>query len=134
MIRKTWFNILMLVACAYGAYGVLNQTNAPFTPNHWQYYLYAISPWALLIGGLKAWHRSYIWRRMLANRQKPPVLNRGEHRVETTLPRPSILEHGSFMLVILAVAAILKQLSIAHIAWWIGSLLGAWFILRLTIK
>lgn len=134
MIIRYLFNIIMLFAFAYGAYGVLNYSNAQLMGEHWQYYLYLVSPWALLYGSLKAWHRCFVWRRMLEHRQTPPILSRGKHSIHKTTTRPSILEHGSFLLLVLAVAAILKQFSVSHIAWWIGSLLGAWFALRLMLK
>ncbi len=134
MIIRVWFKIALLMASAYGAYGVLDQASVRFTPSHWQFYFYAIAPWALLLGSIKAWHRSYIWRCMLDQRQTSPALSRGGHRTDKTTRHPSILEHFCFFLLILAIAAILKQLSAAHIEWWIGSFLGAWFVLRFTLK
>jgi len=131
MIIRYWVNILFLVVCAYGACEVI--AGVTFTPEHWQYYFYLIAPWALLFGSTKAWHRSFIWRRMLAKRQTSPALSRGEHQATHFRGRPSTLEHASFGLLILALAAILEQLEVANTKWWIGSLLGACFMLRLVI-
>lgn len=127
MMRR-WLNIIMLLACGFGAYGVLSGA-ASYSSRHWQYYLYLISPWVLLYGSLKAWHKNFIWRRMLSNRNINPVLSRGQHRPQRDILRPNILEHSCKLLFLLAVAAILKQLSVSHINWWIGSLIGAWLTL-----
>jgi hypothetical protein len=131
MIIRYWVNIVFLVVCAYGACEVI--AGVTFTPEHWQYYFYLSAPWALLFGSAKAWHRSFIWRRMLAERQTSSTLSRGEHRPSNSRQRSSILEHASFALLILAFVAILEQLEVANTKWWIGSLLGACFMLRLVI-
>ena len=133
-MMRVWINILILVACAYGAYGILDRADGQFTSAHWQYYLYAVSPWVLLFGSIKAWHRSFIWRRMLDQRQSPPVLSRGNHRIERTIQRPSILEYASILMLLLALAAIFEQFSVAHFQWWIGSLVTTWIVLRFVVK
>ncbi|MEW8693315.1 MAG: hypothetical protein AB2535_19950 [Candidatus Thiodiazotropha endolucinida] len=133
-MTRIWINIALLITFAYGAYGVLDHTNNRFSSAHWQYYLYAISPWALLFSSLKAWYRSYIWRRMMYQRQSPQILSRGHHRTEKNLQRPGILEYACVALLLLAIAAILRQLGAPHIAWWIGSLAGAWTLLRIIVK
>ena len=71
---------------------------------------------------------------MLNNRQSAPILSRGEHRTQKDILRPNILEHISMSLFLLAVVAILKQLSISHIEWWMTSIIGAIFTIRLAIK
>ncbi|MBT2970530.1 MAG: hypothetical protein KME56_12425 [Candidatus Thiodiazotropha sp. (ex Ctena orbiculata)] len=134
MFVRIWFNILILLACSYGAYGILDNTAYFYTTQHWQYYLYIVSPWILLFGSIKAWYRTFIWRRMLNNRQTPPILSRGEHRTKKNTLRTSILEYCSILFLLLAVAAIMKQLSIGHIFWWIGSFIFAFFMLRFAIK
>ncbi len=134
MIIRRWFNIIILLACAYGAYGALSQAIPAYSTRDWLYYFYLISPWVLLFASTKSWHQNFIWRRMLSNRQSTPILSRGEHRTQKDILRPNILEHSSMALVLLAVIAILKQLSISHIGWWMGSIIGAIFTIRLTIK
>ncbi len=134
MMKRVWINIILLLAFAYGAYGVLENADSRYTPAYWQYYLYAASPWLLLFGALKAWYRSFIWRRMVHQRQAIPILSRGEHRIENAVQRPSILEYASIGMVLLALAAILEQFSVSDIPWWIGSLVGAWIVLRITLK
>ncbi|MCU7859113.1 MAG: hypothetical protein KZQ86_04615 [Candidatus Thiodiazotropha sp. (ex Lucinoma kastoroae)] len=109
-------------------------TTTPTLQGTGLYYFYLISPWALLFASAKAWHQNFIWRRMLSNRQSSPVLSRGEHRAQKDILRPNILEHSSTALFLLAVVAILKQLSISHIGWWLVSIIGAIFTLRLIIK
>lgn len=134
MMKRVWINIILLLALTCGAYGVLVNADSRYTPAHWPYYLYVASPWLLLFGALKAWHRSFIWRRMVHQRQAIPILSRGEHRIENAVQRTSILEYASIGMVLLALAAILEQLSASDIPWWIGSLVGAWILLRITLK
>ncbi|MCG7870523.1 MAG: hypothetical protein JAZ11_00285 [Candidatus Thiodiazotropha lotti] len=131
---RVYFNIVLLLVFAWGAYGVLEHADRMFTPAHWAYYYYAVSPWALLFGSLKAWHRSFVWRRMSYQRTTPPILSRGEHRTQTAPQRTSILEHASIAMLLLAIAAILEQLGVSLIAWWIGSLMGAWIVLRFILN
>ena len=133
-MSRVYLNIALLLTFAYGAYGVLQHVDHTFTPAHWAYYFYAASPWALLFGALKAWHRSFTWRRMSYQRATPPVLSRGAHRIETTPQRTSILEYASVTLLLLSIAAILEQFAVDNIAWWIGSLVGGWIVLRFTLK
>lgn len=133
-MKRVWINIILLLALAYGAYGVLDNVDSRYTPSHWQYYLYVASPWLLLYGAVKAWHRCFIWRRMMHLRQVEPILSRGEHLIENRGHNRSILEYISIGLVLLAIAAILKQFSVSDIPWWIGSLVGAWIVLRITLK
>ncbi len=134
MIVRTWVYILFLMFFAYGAYGVLHQYSAGFYLRDWQFYFYAISPSALLLASIKAWHRSFVWRRMLNQRQIQPALSRGEYRMRKTIYPPTILERGAFLFCLFAIAAIFRQLSIPHIAWWVGSLFVAWYVLRLMLK
>ena len=131
---RTWLYIILICFCAYGAWGILNETVPAYRVSEFLFVLYMIAPWALLYGSIKAWHQCFVWRRMLAKRQIPPVLSRGHHRTEKSLGRTSILERICALLFILAIAAILKQFSITHIEWWIGSIIGAYFALRLAIK
>jgi hypothetical protein len=131
---RVYLNIVLLLVFAWGAYGVLEHVDRTFTPANWQFYFYAASPWALLFGALKAWNRTATWRRMVTQRQSPPVLSRGKHRAEITPQRPGILEYASIALLLLAIAAILSQLGASHIGWWIGCLAGAWMILRVTLS
>ena len=133
MMVRIWINIILLLVFAYGACGVLENADNRYTPAHWQDYLYAVSPWFLLFGSIKAWHRSFIWRRMVHLRQAVPILSRGEHRIENAAQRPSILEYASIGLLLLALAAILEQFSVPDIAWWIGSLVGVWIVLRIIV-
>ena len=134
MMGRVYLNIVLLLVFAWGAYGVLEHVDHFYTPAHWAYYFYAASPWALLFGSLKAWHRSFTWRRMSYQRMTPPVLSRGAHRVESTPQRASILEYASVTLLLLSIAAILEQFAVDNIAWWIGSLVGGWIVLRFTLK
>ncbi len=130
MIMRYWLMIIILMFSAYGAYIVLTHTHLPYAENSLEYFLILIAPWILLIGSLKAWHRCFVWRRMLQERQSPPVLSRGQYHSQKTKTRPGILEQSCFLFFLLSVAAILKQFSVSHIEWWISSALGAYFILR----
>ena len=71
---------------------------------------------------------------MLDQRQVSPVLSRGNHRTEKTVQRTSVLEYASVLLLLLALAAIFEQFSVAHIQWWIGSLVTTWIVLRFVVK
>ena len=133
-MRRIWFNILLLLALTYGAFGVLGSVDSRYTPVHWQYYLYAVSPWLLLFGSIRAWYRCFVWRRMIQQRQPIRLLSRGEHRIESTAQRTSVLEYASIGMALLALAAILEQFSVSDIAWWIGSLIGAWIVLRIMVR
>lgn len=133
-MRKVYLNIALLLVCAWGAYGVIEHAHVYFTLSHWQYYFYAISPWGLLYGSIKAWHRSYSWRRMAAQRYAAPVLSRGAHRAGKKPQGQNILEYASAGLLLLSIAAILTQFGASHIAWWLGSFACAWIVLRLTLK
>ena len=133
MTLRYWFNLILIVACGYGAFVVLVQDYLPYGKNDWRHYLYVAAPWMLLIGSLASWHRCYVWRRMVQDRQSPPVLSRSKYRNHKSKMRPHILEHSCALLFLLAVAALLKQFSVTHIVWWIGSLLGAWFTLRFVM-
>lgn len=136
MKTNYWVNIIFLLVMAYGAYMVLSGKYQRFGTPEWQYYLALASPWGLLWASAKAWHRCYAWRRMLAERYRPPVLSRGQSRPEKSahMDRPNILEHVCFALFVLGSAAVLTLLGVANVAWWIGSSLGCWFTLRLAIR
>lgn len=134
MVLRTWLKITILLACAFGAYAELYRASSTYGTQHWQYYFYLISPWILLYGSIKAWHQNFVWRRMLNNRQTSPVLSRGGHHTEKGILGPNILEHSCMLLFLLAVTAILKQRSILHIEWWIGSLVGAWLSFRMVVR
>ncbi|WP_241086683.1 hypothetical protein [Candidatus Vondammii sp. HM_W22] len=133
MTIRIFFNIIILGFAAYGSYRVLENALTFYTDQHWQYYFYWIAPWALLYGSVKAWHQSFVWRRMLGARQNPPILSRGGYQQQRTKRHPSILEHICAALFILALAAILKIFSIHSIAWWIGSLIFSWACLRIVL-
>ncbi len=118
MVMRTWINIAFIIASAYGAYiGLADKV--PYAPP-WQYYLYQCSPWVLLYGSMKAWHRCFTWRRMSAAKNKAPDLSRGRYQSSRVKPRTGILEYICIGFFILATASILKQLGIANTAWWIG--------------
>lgn len=118
MFMRTWINIVFLIVSAYGAYTGLAD-KIPYAPP-WRYYLYHCSPWILLYGSIKAWHRCFTWRRLSAAKNKAPDLSRGHHQPSQTKQHSGILEHACIGLFILAVATILKQLGIANVVWWIG--------------
>lgn len=131
MTFRIWKNIMFLLVAAYGAYDVLMDKPCAF--RSWQYYFYLICPWVLLFGSLKAWHRSFTWRCMVAKKNISPKLSRGRHQPSTSRQYPSILEYASLSLFLMAVTAILKQFEVANIPWWIGSTIGSYFLLRLII-
>ena len=131
MFMRTWINIIFLLAAAYGSYRVI--AGKFYIASTWQYYFYLLSPWVLLIGSIKAWHRSFTWRRMMAAKDISPELSRGLHQSSKLKQHPSILEHACLSLFLMSVVAIFKQIGIADTPWWIGSILGSYFMLRLTI-
>lgn len=133
MTIRVLFNIIILGLCAYGSWVVLNQSLPAYNANEIQYVMFMLAPWALLYGSIKAWHQTFVWRRMLNARQNPPILSRGEHQQQRNKLRPSILEHICAAMFILAFAAILKIFSAPHIAWWIGSLILSWAFLRIVL-
>ena len=134
MFLRAWITIIFLGLCSYGAWSILNGNVPAYEHSEIPFVLYMIAPWALLYGSIKAWHQNFVWRRMLAKRQTPPVLSRGQVRNTKSSGRTSMLERICSLLLLLAIAAILKQFSITDIEWWIGSLVGAYFILRRALK
>lgn len=108
MFLRAWINILMLSAAAYGAWIVMTGS-VPYAPI-WKYYLYQASPWVLLYGSMRAWHRCLTWRRMMAAKNISPDLARGAHRPSRSKQRPSVLEYACLGLSLMSIAAILKQL------------------------
>ena len=132
MFFRMWANIIMLIALAWGAHNVV--AGHHFIEGTWQYYFCLVCPWALLYGSLKAWHRCFTWRRMMAEKDISPFLSRGKYHPSRLRKRPSILEHACFYLFIVSVLAIMEQLRIENAAWWVGSFLGSYFLLRLAIR
>ena len=112
MFLRAWINILILSAAAYGAWGVM-AGEVPYAPI-WKYYLYQASPWVLLYGSMKAWHRCLTWRRMMAAKNIAPDLARGAHLPSGSKQRSGLLEHACLGLFLIAVAAILKQLEVVR--------------------
>ena len=108
MFVRSWINIAFLMAAAYGSYKVI--AHPYYMSGTWQYYLFLICPWVLLVGSLKAWHRCLTWRRMMAAKNISPDLARGAHRPSRSRPRPSVLEYACLGIFLMSVAAILKQL------------------------
>ena len=132
MFIRIWINILILLAALYGAYCFI--TYKPYMADSWQYYFYSVSPWVLLFGSIKAWHRCYIWRRMTAGKHIAPELSRGRHRPLKQKQHPGILEYASMVLFLTAITAILKQLGIPNASWMICTITGSYFMLRLAIR
>jgi hypothetical protein len=128
---RIWINILFLIAAAYGSYNII--TGKSYMAHAWQYYFCLLSPWILLFGSIKAWHRSYTWRRMMAEKNISPTLSRGHHQASKIKQHPSILEHASLCLFLTAIAAILKQFAITNIPWLMGGVWGSYFLLRIAI-
>jgi hypothetical protein len=131
MFLRTLINILLLMAMTWGSYNVM--IGNFFIAHSWQYYVCLISPWVLVYGSIRAWHRCLTWRRMSANKDKSPYLSRGLHRTSRIKQRSGILEHACFCLFLIAVAAIFKQLGIDGARLWIGSIIGLYFMLHLAI-
>ena len=128
MFLRTLINIALLLAAACGACIVLAE-KVPYAPA-WQYYLYQACPWVLFYGSIKAWHRCYTWRRMMAVKNTAPDLGRGKHRPSKVKQRPGILEQACFGLLQVAIASIFKQLEIPHAMWWIGLIISGYVALR----
>jgi hypothetical protein len=108
MLVRSWVNILLLMVAAYGTWNV--GVGKSYMGSQWQYYFYLISPWALLYGAARAWHRCHTWRRMTAAKCKPTGLSRGQHRQTKVRQRPGILEYACAGLFLLAAATIFQQL------------------------
>ena len=132
MFIQTWKNTIFLLVAAYGSYVTLK--SHPYIAHAWQYYFYLICPWVLLFGSIGAFHRFYSWRRMSEQKNHSPLLSRGHHQPTRSKQRPGIFEYVCLTLFFMAVAAILKQLGVLNISWWIGSVLGACFLMHLAIK
>lgn len=134
MILKYWFFILWIGFAAYGALRVMsNNAHLLYSGQHWQYYYYMGAPVLLFLLAIKGWRIARMWRRMVEHRQAQPTLSRGEHQLQKTGQRPSVLERVCAALFLLACAAILKLLSVQHIAWWIGSFLCAALFVRMLL-
>lgn len=133
MILKYWFFILWLGFAAYGALRVLFGEHLLYSTQHWQYYYYMGAPVVLFLLAVKGWRISRMWRRMMEDRCPRPTLSRGEHEIQETRKRPSILEHVCAALFLLACAAILELFSVQHSAWWIGSLFCAALFVRMLL-
>jgi len=134
MNRRILISIILLMACAYGSWRVLNNKVPSFDQDWLVFCLLWLSPWILFFGSIKAWHRCYTWRSMLGVRNIEPALSRGQHVSEKTKPRAHILEYFCCALFILSCAAILKQFGLSHIGWITGSVIFSIFILRVAIK
>ena len=132
MFIRTWINIICLLAAAYGAHNVI--VGKFYAQGTWPYYFCLVSPWVLLFGSMKAWHRCFTWRRMSAAKNITPDLSRGEHRPSRLKERPGMLEHACSALFLIAVWAILKQFGSDNATWWIGSSAGIYFMLHLLAR
>ena len=131
MFIRIWANILFLLAFAYGSWQVITDQA---TINSWKYYLYLLSPWLLLFGSIRGWHRCFTWRRMIAGKKIAPELSRGQHKPSRMKQRPNILEHACLALFLISIAAILKQFGIDNAAMCIGVAIGAYVALRVTFR
>jgi len=129
---RTPIYIIILITLAYGCVRVLNNVLL-FNQGSLSYYFYLCAPWALLYGSLKAWHQSFIWRRMLEDRYSSPTLSRGAHQFNVQQKQSRVLEHICACLFVLAIAALLKIFSVQNIVWWIGSLAFSWACLRIVL-
>lgn len=110
------------------------QDDALNTALHLFQQLTKLSPLLLLLGSLKAWHRSFTWRRIMTEKNISPKLSRGHHKPSRSNARPGILERGCLILFLMAIGAILKQLGMTNIPWLIGSIIGSLSLLRLAIR
>ncbi len=133
MTIRHWLAFILIIVSGYFTFVAFAQNRLSYGNSDWQYYLYIAAPWILLILSIRAWHRCYLWRRMLQDRQTPPVLSRGKSRNKKSRMGPHILEHSCALLFLLSVAALLKQFSVAHIEWWIGPVCFAWITLRFVM-
>lgn len=129
---RTPINIILLITLAYGCMRVLGNILL-FNHGSLSYYFYLCAPWALLYGSLKAWHQSFIWRRMLEDRYSVPTLSRGEHYFNAQQKQSRVLEHICAALFVLAIAALLRIFSVPNILWWSESLVCAMLILRMVL-
>lgn len=130
MFFRAWVSIIIMVASAIASIKVLNGAVPAYSYAPFSSVLYSASPWILLIVSIKAWHRSFVWRRMLAKRQSSPALTRGDVSARTRPIRVSMLEHFATLFFLVAVAAILRQFSINSIGWWIALIVFLIFFLR----
>lgn len=115
MFLRNWINILLLLSLAYCARQVM--TGYANQLAGWQYCAFQLSPWVLLYGSLKAWHRCFTWRRMLSAKNTSPELSRGLCQPSKQKQHPGILELASLSFVLLSIVAILNQLGITKVSW-----------------
>jgi len=125
-------NIIILTLLAYGCIRALGNALL-FNQGSLSYYFYLCAPWALFYGSLKAWHQSFVWRRMLEDRYSAPTLSRGGHDFNAQHKQSRILERICAALFVLSLASLLKIFSVQNILWWIGSLICSMLILRIVL-
>lgn len=133
MTIRHWLAFILIIVSGYCSFVALTWDRIPYGHHDWQYYLYCAAPWILLILSIRAWYRCYLWRRMLQDRQTPPVLSRGKSCNKKSRMGPNILERSCALLFLLSVAAIMKQFSVAYIEWWISSMCFTWITLRFVM-
>jgi len=131
MFIRIWANILLLLVLTYSSWLIITDQA---TVNGWQYYFYLFSPWLLLLGSIRGWHRCFTWRRMIADKKIAPELSRGQHKPSRMKQRPNILEHACLALFLISIAAILKQFGIGNAAMCIGVAIGAYVALSVTFR
>ncbi len=131
MFVRIWISILLLLTFTYGSWQTITD-NA--SRSGWQYYLYLLSPWLLLLGSIRAWYRCFTWRRMMANKIIAPDLSRGQHKSSRTKHRSNLLEHASIALLLISIAAILKQFGIDNAARYIAVAIGSYIALSVAYR
>ena len=131
-MKRVWINIILVLTAAYGSIEVLQGKS--YMPQSWQYFAHLIAPWVLLFGSLKAWHRCFVWRRMTADKHIMPHLSRGQSQPPRPKQRAGVLEHGSMILFLTAVAATLTQLGIKNTTFLIHGMTALYFVLHVVSR
>jgi len=133
MFARAWLSIAIITVTSWASLMGLYNAIPSYEYKPVEHILFLCAPWLLLFVALKAWYRSFIWRRMLASRHVPPVLSRGNVHTKRLRGGTSILEKLCGAFVLLAIAALLNQFAVTQIKWWIFSLVLIVFFLRLLL-
>lgn len=133
MFARSWLSIAIIAVTSWASLIGLQNAVPSYAYRPIEHILFMCAPWLLFFVSVKAWYRSFIWRRMLASRHVPPVLSRGNVHAKRQSRSTSILEKLCSAFLLLAIAALLNQFGISHIKWWILSLVLIVFLLRLLL-
>lgn len=123
MFKKAWIAIVILLITAKFNFEIYNGYMPSLQYEPWPYIFYTLCPLISLFVSIKAWHRSFVWRRMKALRQ----MQRGAIKPTSGT---SFLEWASLAFCIFSLLTILAYFNVNHANWWLISVIGFLWALR----